>query len=101
MLFASYGWGKVAPEDMCIDTFWAVHRLLYSVACLAFVKSVGYGRSLRDRLVIDFVLAFLWGNVIDRIMGITDVHWRDLIILPAWVLFTGVAAWKHRKSIVQ
>ena len=95
MLFRSYGWEAVAPTNMCDDTFYAVYDIFGSVAILCATKAAGYGRSLKNRLFIDLILAFMWADVFDRVIGINYTVWRDWLILPIWAVFTALVYFKH------
>lgn len=94
MLFRSYGWDYAAPADMSLDRFWAIHRAFSSIAMLCFVKAAGNGRSLKNRLFVDVILAFLYADVFDRILGITYLNYKDWFILPIWGLMNIILYWK-------
>lgn len=49
------------------------------------------------KIAIDVVLAFVGGNVIDRLLGINSVRINDLII-P--IITLGLVAIKHQKQII-
>lgn len=100
MVFRSYVWDVIAPPDMDAGLFWQVHGIAISIGMLCFVKAAGYGRSQKNRILIDMVLAFMWADLFDRIFGINYLNWKDWFILPIWAAFTGLALFKQRKNIV-
>jgi len=99
MLFHSWGFEALVPQSMTDATFFRLYDMIGSAAILCTTKAAGYGRALKQRIIVDFMLAFMWADIFDRAIGITTFQKRDLLILPIWAVFTGLALYKQRFNI--
>ena len=95
ILFRSYGWDAIAPKTMDAALFYQVYDIFGSIALLCTTKAAAYGRSLKNRLFIDFILAFIYADIIDRCCGITELQAKDWIIVPLWLVGALLVYWKH------
>ena len=87
------------PKPINAELFYQLFDITGSAAILCATKAAGYGRTLKQRMVVDFMLAFMWADLFDRAIGITTFQKRDLLILPIWAVFTGLALYKQRSNI--
>ena len=99
LLSRSWGLELVMPKPINADLFYQLFDITGSAAILFATKAAGHGRALKQRIVVDFMLAFMWADIFDRAIGITTFQKRDLLILPIWAVFTGLALYKQRSNI--
>lgn len=93
IVFRSWGLEPLCDQlGASTEAFYRVYDLIPSLIGLAALKIAAPRLTIKwQRIVLDFMLAVLWADVIDRAMGFTQ--WRA----TDWVLigFFGLAILKH------
>jgi hypothetical protein len=94
LLFALIVFRSWGLESLGLSTerFYQVYDLIPSLIGLAALKIAAGKLDIKwQRIVLDFMLAVLWADVFDRILGHTEWRMTDWLI----IVFFGLAILKH------
>jgi hypothetical protein len=93
IVFRSWGLEPICDHyELSTETFYQVYDLIPSLIGLAALKiATGKLQIKWQRIVLDFMLAVLWADVFDRILGHTEWRITDWLI----IVFFGLAILKH------
>ena len=89
VVFRSWG---LESLGLSTERFYQVYDLIPSLIGLAALKIATSKLQIKwQRIVLDFMLAVLWADVFDRILGHTEWRITDWLI----IVFFGLAILKH------
>jgi hypothetical protein len=87
-----FAWLYPNWPEIGAHTFYAIYDLMPSLLALVAFKVVSHKQTVTwKRVSIDIFLAFVWADVFDRAIGITELKTGDWLL----IVFVGLAIAKH------